>query len=412
MNMNKNDWTDELRKLLTDHQETVSRDLWADISQSVSSARKTARILSIKRISVAAAMIAALAAGGGYVFFSSDDSTKTASSHLAASSSRPDKNLKKEHAQVLTSDKSFHIKEGHLPSRNYPKGSERTQVSEIAKVEEQVPLHQQSFSPQKEEEVSQHRVGGDFYQKPPRRNRGSSDLPSKNEDGNYVVARSSSKLSLGMRLYAVNGIVGANSVTPSNGVMMSADMMSDVPFDNQILLALAVPKQSQDAYDKIQHKRPVSIGLQVDIPLRNRLSLTTGVVYTNAYSEFIRTQYESEVSVKSQSLHYIGVPVNLNYEVLNLKGFHAYISAGGGVDFNVKNATKYEDVKVDAKRDRVQWSANAAVGIQYDVVPQVGVYIEPGVKYYIDNGSSIDNTFKDKPFNFSFQFGLRLNLSE
>ena len=31
-------------------------------------------------------------------------------------------------------------------------------------------------------------------------------------------------------------------------------------------------------------------------------------------------------------------------------------------------------------------------------------------KYYFDNGSEIENTFKDKKWNFNLQFGLRINL--
>ena len=53
---------------------------------------------------------------------------------------------------------------------------------------------------------------------------------------------------------------------------------------------------------------------------------------------------------------------------------------------------------------------SAAAGAQYDVIPQLGVYVEPGVRYYIDNGSRIENYYKDKPVSFSLQLGLRLNI--
>ena len=52
----------------------------------------------------------------------------------------------------------------------------------------------------------------------------------------------------------------------------------------------------------------------------------------------------------------------------------------------------------------------AAAGVEYDFVPNLGVYVEPGAKYYIKNGSGVDNIFKDKPFNFSLQIGLRYNM--
>lgn len=52
------------------------------------------------------------------------------------------------------------------------------------------------------------------------------------------------------------------------------------------------------------------------------------------------------------------------------------------------------------------------LGIQYDVLPQLGLYAEPGVKYYFDNGSPLINIFKDKPLNLNLQVGLRLNITK
>ena len=48
--------------------------------------------------------------------------------------------------------------------------------------------------------------------------------------------------------------------------------------------------------------------------------------------------------------------------------------------------------------------------MQLNIVKQLGVYVEPGVKYYFDNGSMVQNVFKDHPCNFSLQVGLRFNM--
>ena len=61
-------------------------------------------------------------------------------------------------------------------------------------------------------------------------------------------------------------------------------------------------------------------------------------------------------------------------------------------------------------RDGLQFSVQGALGIEYDVIPQLGIYVEPGVKHYFDNGSSVKTFFKDKPNSFNLQIGLRLNL--
>ena len=161
---------------------------------------------------------------------------------------------------------------------------------------------------------------------------------------------------------------------------------------------------------KAKHHAPVSVGLQVAFGIAPRLSLSTGLVYTRTSSDFYPYAPGSSYNVH-QVLHYVGIPVGLNYEFWQSGGFHAYVMAGAEADYNVKNDTEEEGVKKeDAKRDRVQFSGKASLGAQYDITPKVGLYIEPGAKYYFDNGSHVENTFKDKKLNFNLQFGLRFNL--
>ena len=159
-----------------------------------------------------------------------------------------------------------------------------------------------------------------------------------------------------------------------------------------------------------KHHAPVSVGLQVAFGIAPRLSLSTGMVYTRTSSDFYPYASSSSYNVH-QVLHYVGIPVGLNYEFWQSGGFHAYLMAGAEADYNVKNDTEEEGVKKEnAKRDRVQFSGKASLGAQYDITPKVGLYIEPGAKYYFDNGSHVENTFKDKKLNFNLQFGLRFNL--
>ena len=159
-----------------------------------------------------------------------------------------------------------------------------------------------------------------------------------------------------------------------------------------------------------KHHAPVSVGLQVAFGIAPRLSLSTGLVYTRTSSDFYPYAPGSSYNVH-QVLHYVGIPVGLNYEFWQSGGFHAYVMAGAEADYNVKNDTEEEGVKKEnAKRDRVQFSGKASLGAQYDITPKVGLYIEPGAKYYFDNGSHVENTFKDKKLNFNLQFGLRFNL--
>ena len=180
--------------------------------------------------------------------------------------------------------------------------------------------------------------------------------------------------------------------------------------DVTYLKAAAYKALQKSPQGKAEHHAPVSVGMQLAFGIAPRLSLSTGVVYTRTSSDFYPYAPNSDYQVH-QVLHYVGIPVGLNYELWRSGGFHAYVMAGAEADYNVKNDTDEDGTKKEnTKRDRVQFSGKASLGAQYDIAPSVGLYIEPGAKYYFDNGSDIENTFKDKKLNFNLQFGLRFNL--
>jgi hypothetical protein len=62
-------------------------------------------------------------------------------------------------------------------------------------------------------------------------------------------------------------------------------------------------------------------------------------------------------------------------------------------------------------KDRMQWSIGGSLGLAYHIIPQLSLYAEPGIRHYIDNGSTINNYFKDKPTSFNLQLGLRFDLN-
>ena len=104
------------------------------------------------------------------------------------------------------------------------------------------------------------------------------------------------------------------------------------------------------------------------------------------------------------------MPLDLSYRLWELKGFRAYASAGALTYLNVATHVVTEGVTQEMEKDRAQLSLNGSLGLQYDAIPQIGLYVEPGLSYYPDNRSLIQNFFKDKPVNLSLQVGLRVNI--
>lgn len=164
----------------------------------------------------------------------------------------------------------------------------------------------------------------------------------------------------------------------------------------------------RDCKETTKYNMPVSFGATVSYALNDRLALTSGLVYTLATSSFEHGT-SSNASKDEQTLHYVGIPLTASYTIWGNSWLKTYVNAGGQADFNVSAKVETEGHTTDIDKDRAQLSVGAAAGVQLNVIKQMGVYVEPGVRYYFDNGSNVQTVFKEHPCNFSLQMGLRWN---
>lgn len=169
------------------------------------------------------------------------------------------------------------------------------------------------------------------------------------------------------------------------------------------------PLQLTDYSQTKHHYHPMSFGLSVGYNLTQRLTMTTGMVYTYASSDFTSSAAGDDI-VETQRLHYIGIPLNVKYKVWGNSAVQTYATAGGQADINVSAKIQTGDITKNTDKDHIQFSVGGAVGVQYNVIPHLGLYAEPGVRYYIDNKSDTETIFKEKKLNFNLQLGIRVEL--
>ena len=216
--------------------------------------------------------------------------------------------------------------------------------------------------------------------------------------------------SAAINLYASNGF-GHQSYR--NGVLMSQELLSNYDYytnpDYYGTRASDSPVYLANHEERQKFYQPISFGLSVNIPISSGFSVSSGIVYTRLRSDFTSIA-NSLVYERQQTLHYVGIPLTVQYNVWQWHGLNVYAAAGGQADFNVSAYVTTEGTETKLEKDDLQWSVNAAVGVQYNFIPQLGIYVEPGVKHYFDNGSHIRNFFKYRPTNFNLQIGLRLNI--
>ena len=215
--------------------------------------------------------------------------------------------------------------------------------------------------------------------------------------------------SASVNLYASNGF-GTQSYR--NGVLMSQEMLSNYDYytnpDSHGTRAGSSPVYLANHEERQKFYQPISFGLSVNIPISSGFSVSSGIVYTRLRSDFTSIA-NSLVYERQQTLHYVGIPLTVQYNVWQWHGLNVYATAGGQADFNVKAYVTTEGTETKLEKDNLQWSVNAAAGVQYNFIPQLGIYVEPGIKHYFDNGSHIRNFFKHRPTNFNLQIGVRMN---
>lgn len=197
-----------------------------------------------------------------------------------------------------------------------------------------------------------------------------------------------------MNRYKSSGPIYVNSLSAVNTEYADNEMFRVSPYE-------------QDTKDVTHHDMPISIGFTASYSVTPRIALASGLVYTLATSSF---QHGASMPKETQTLHYVGIPLNLSYTVWGNSWLRTYIMAGAQADMNVKATLKADGHKSNIDNDRAQFSVTGGAGVQLNVAQQLGVYVEPGVRYYFDNGSAVQTIFKEHPTNFSLQVGLRWNI--
>lgn len=165
-----------------------------------------------------------------------------------------------------------------------------------------------------------------------------------------------------------------------------------------------------------KHRAPVALGLSVRWSMNDDWALESGLTYTRLVSD-VNVGY----SKGEQKLHYVGVPLKVNRRLWSNRWLEVYGSAGGMLEKCISGSQKLtqklskdisKEEEADLKVHELQASLNAALGVQLKLNGRVGIYAEPSVVYYFEDGSEVETIRKEHPLNLNFQVGLRFTFQK
>lgn len=216
------------------------------------------------------------------------------------------------------------------------------------------------------------------------------------------------------------GSMGSSRTITSIGAPVVTTGPDDSDWEDNPMLGINIFNQGKEVKTEYKHRLPVRIGVKVAYTLNEHWSIESGLTYTRLSSD-MKDGTKENYFMGEQRLNYVGIPVNMKYNAWSYKRFNLYGSAGvlveksisGNVtkEYVINNAIKEkETVNIDSKP--LQMSVNAAFGVQFDVLDNVGIYAEPGVSYHLGDHSSLQTIYKEKPLNFNLNVGVRYTIGK
>lgn len=414
--MTDNDWIKQLQSMMEHHEEPVGDDLWQDIEARLPQQRKA---LPLWLRYTAAAAVAGAVIGAGSLLWRTSDTIDSTSPDQATITQTTDEqhDVTVFEADAASDEKSVQSR------RTMPPAHHTMPLAHHQYAAQQSEGTQASPSPETnttEEPVrTADRDTTTAQPSAPRQPITAKEEPHfASATPKRAAAPSRQKQPISIGFYAVNkfpNLKGRKYLDGYSGGVADPSipgygLYDSIPHGSGDDAAMNPGRQYAPLKannNHATHHAPYSLGMSVSVPLTDRLALTSGIVYTRLKSDF-----PSGKGNREQMLHYLGVPLSATYSLWRWRFVNLYAIGGMQADFNIKATLKDPTLASDISitKDRVQFSGMLGPGLQFNVSRGFGIYVEPTARYYFNNGSGVENYFKDKPWNINLNAGLRLTL--
>ena len=141
---------------------------------------------------------------------------------------------------------------------------------------------------------------------------------------------------------------------------------------------------------------PLSFGAGVKFDLSEKWAVGVGIDYTLLSRKFYGTYIvvDDKGSIEGSPIysdirnnqHYVGIPVNVFYNILNNDHLNFYAYAGGSVEKCIVDSYHIMNTDIIHKEDvkGVQLSAITGIGVEFMLGKHLGLYVDPRLRYYFD----------------------------
>ena len=185
-----------------------------------------------------------------------------------------------------------------------------------------------------------------------------------------------------------------------------------------VIMRITLNNANRPGEDKMlrtsHHQMPFTWSLAFKYSLNHRFGLESGLSYSRMNSDF-EMGADGNTIREQQSIHYLGIPMKGIYNVYGGRRWGLYGSLGVITEIPV-HSTLFSDFYVNGKYEtsdkttiRAPWqfSTTLGLGLQYNFTPNIGLFAEPSLQYFIPMKTDIETYRTEHPFTFSLPLGIR-----
>lgn len=153
---------------------------------------------------------------------------------------------------------------------------------------------------------------------------------------------------------------------------------------------------------------PITASFVASKQLSRMLSVETGLSYS-----YLHTELRSGTAKRDAQWHYIGIPLRFSVENLVTNRFRLYATIGAQLDVPVYSSVSvgsgdFGGLSAGRFDSHVVWSVSASYGVCFRLSHNVGIIVEPSLRYNFSHRYDVPNAWTDNRWSFSLPIGLQL----
>lgn len=200
-----------------------------------------------------------------------------------------------------------------------------------------------------------------------------------------------------------------NNAIPSDETTAETRSLKEIAAQNAII-------NHGEIVAQYTYHLPLTIQLTLSHHLTPRLYIETGLSYTKMKSTNM-TGSNTGYIFEDQRLHYLGIPLRFGWQWYCKANLSLYSSGGAMLEMPIHSTLNVEHYnngintynQESSLNVPCQWSTTLGLGLQYDLTPHLGIYIEPSLQYFFNDGSDLNTYRKEHPLQVTLPLGIRFH---